>query len=268
MIKYNGPLICFFYALIVFGACKSDKKDPSASEDLESIETLEKEYAVSPMGKSTQYPDASISNMKFENGRFSFDVAGEKYKLGEQTPDAGKKMCANSGKGQHIHLIVGDRPYSAQYVSNFDHEIPDGEHNILAFLSRSYHESIKTDKAYVAKRVTVQDNSIVNEEDITTPALFYSRPKGTYVGDDTKKIMVDFYVLNAELGKDYKVKLQVNGEVTLIDDWEPYFIEGLPMGQNSIGVALVYPDGSPVPGTQTSTLRQITLARDPVPTEN
>ena len=78
--------------------------------------------------------------------------------------------------------------------------------------------------------------------------------------------MVDFYPLNVELGDEYKVKLQVNGEVTLLDKWQPYYIENLPLGQNTIGIALVYPDGSSVPGSQTAILQTITLREDPVPT--
>ena len=83
--------------------------------------------------------------------------------------------------------------------------------------------------------------------------------------DDTKKIMVDFYPLNVDLGDEYMVKLQVNGEVTMLDEWQPYYIENLPMGQNTIGLALVYPDGSAVPGDQTSILQTITLREDPAP---
>jgi hypothetical protein len=59
--------------------------------------------------------------------------------------------------------------------------------------------------------------------------------------------------------------VQINGEVTLLDEWQPYYIEGLPFGQNSIGLALVYKDGTPVPGGQTSTLQRITLLEDEPP---
>jgi hypothetical protein len=248
--------------LLVLSACKSDQKS-DVSED-----STPKKYKLTPFGRSEAYPDAKLSNMTYQNGRFSFDVSGSKYKLGEQTPDAAAKMCANSAEGQHIHLIVGFQPYVAQYVPSFEHAVKDGQHNILAFLSRSYHESIKTKDAYIAKKVTVSGGNITQESDITEPSIFYSRPKGTYVGDDTKKVMLDFYVLNADIGKDYLVKVQINGEVTLLDEWQPYYIEGLPYGQNSIGLALVYKDGTPVPGSQTSTLQTVTLLEDAPPAAN
>ncbi len=255
---------CLFLLLGGMLACKSDKSADSTSSDA-AMEETPKKYPVTPFSQSTQYPDAKLSNMTYRDGTFNFEVSGGDYKLGEQTPDKDSKMCANSGKGQHIHLIIDTKPYSAQYTANFDHEVSDGTHNLLAFLSRSYHESIKTPDARIVQSVTVKDGSIVSSEDITEPTLFYSRPKGTYVGADTKKVMLDFYPVNVEIGDEYKVKVQVNGEVTLLDTWQPYYLENLPMGQNTIGIALVYPDGSPVPGNQTSVLNTITLTEDPVP---
>ena len=239
----------------------------TATEDkaAEMPSMADKKYPLSPMSNSPAFEDAKLSDMNYQNGNFSFKVTSDDYKLGEQTPDAAQKMCANSGKGQHIHLILDAQPYAAKYTSTFEHDVADGQHNLLAFLSRSYHESIKTPDAHIAKRITVKDGSIVAEEDITGPTLFYSRPKGTYVGDDTKKVMLDFYPINAKIGEDYKVKVQINGEVTILDTWQPYFIEGLPMGQNTIGIALVYPDGSQVPGMQTAILRTIELRKDPLP---
>lgn len=255
-----------FLALLVTSAlygCGGQSDSTDSSDDAVAME--DKKYPLTPFTKSTRYPDAKISDMSYQGGTFSFNVSGGDYQLGEQTPDADKKMCANSAQGQHIHLIVDSEPYSAQYTSSFDHNVKNGTHNILAFLSRSYHESIKTEDAHIAQHVTVQDGSITASEDITDPSLFYSRPKGTYVGEDTKKVMLDFYPVNANIGEDYKVKVQINGEVTLLDKWQPYYIEGLPMGQNTIGIALVYPDGSQVPGRQTAVLRTIELQQDPLP---
>ncbi len=256
-------LLLFITLLMVFAACKSDSPDQAADSDQQ--EEVVKKYPITPFSKSADFPDAKIESMTYEGGRFDFQISGTSYQLGVQTPDAGQKMCANSAEGQHIHLIIDRNPYSAHYVPSFDHEIKDGTYNLLAFLSRSYHESIKTEDARVAQRVRVENGGIVSSEELDGPTLFYSRPKGTYVGEDTKKIMVDFYPINVEIGEDYKVKLQVNGEVTLLDKWQPYYIENLPMGDNTIGIALVYPDGSPVPGQQTAILNRISLQKDPLP---
>ena len=68
-----------------------------------------------PMPNTADFPDAAIKGVTYTNGNFAFDVAN--YELGVQTPNAEQLMCANSGKGQHIHLIVDNAPYIAKYES-------------------------------------------------------------------------------------------------------------------------------------------------------
>ena len=207
--------------------------------------------------------------IKIQYKKWGFGVLGEYsgkgYKLGEQTPDAGLKMCANSAKGQHIHLIVDDQPYVAEYTPEFEYSIPDGEHTILAFLSRSYHESIKNGKAFIVEKVTVKDGSIVKSEKIKTPMIFYSRPKGDYVGKaETDKVMLDFFLVNATLGKDFKVVVDVNNEKNFdIDTWQPYYLEGLPMGENRVKLLLLDKDGGPVKTIHNPTEHSFVLKADP-----
>ena len=134
---------------------------------------------------------------------------------------------------------------------------------MLAFLSRSYHESIKTPTAYKAEYVTVKDKTAGQFESIADPMLFYSRPKGTYVGEkETQKVMLDFYVVNLELGKSYKVLADINGEVHTIDTWQPYYIEGLPMGKNKIKLTLVDREGKIVDTPLNPVEREFELKAD------
>jgi len=225
MIKFRASIALLL--LISFFSCKTDK--PSKSDKNKT----ENKYAISAFNASQKYPDAKISNMEYNAGKFDFKVEGDLYALGNQTPDAPQKMCANSGKGQHIHLIVDNLPYAAKYVSSFDHDVTDGTHHTLAFLSRSYHESIKTREAHIAETIEVKDKTITERSTITDPMLFYSRPKGTYVGADTKKVMLDFYLVNGSLADGSYVNANINGEVHKIEKWQPYYIEGLPMGENT-----------------------------------
>lgn len=234
-------------------------------ENTSEVEAVEMKYTLTPFAPSTEYADASITGMTYKGGKFMFTLGESDYQLGQQTPDAEQKMCANSGQGQHIHLIVDNEPYSAQYTPTFDYEVADGEHYLLAFLSRSYHESIKTDAASVIKKVTVANKAITGEEDVTGPMVFYSRPKGTYTGEkDTKKVMLDFYLANATLGSNYKVKADINGEEHMIDAWQPYYIEGLPMGDNTITLTLVDGEGRTVDTPLNPVSRTFKLEADPM----
>ncbi len=259
-------LSLFMLLALLFNACQSGTDTEQTEDQTEKQSSkeaaAEKQYTITPFSPSPSYEEAAMESMDFQDGQFNFNISN--YELGVQTPDADQKMCANSDKGQHIHLIVDTQPYAAKYQPQFEYEIADGEHYVLAFLSRSYHESIKNPSAYKAKKVTVEDNSFTSAEDITGPIMFYSRPKGTYVGKaQTEKILLDFYVLNAELGDQYTVKAEINGETHTFNEWKPYFIEGLPMGENTIKLTLLDSDGEPADVPLNPVTRTITLEADP-----
>lgn len=266
-------LFAFLFLGLFIVSCGGDASQ-STTEENSTPETeteasdngSDAKYQISPFASSPQYADAKIESMKYENGKFSFGIGGDSYKLGVQTSDAPKKMCANSDKGQHIHLIVDNEPYAAKYESDFDYDLEDGAHFILAFLSRSYHESIKTKDAHVVKYVNIENKAIQGEKEINKPMLFYSRPKGTYVGKaNTEKVMLDFYVANVELGDDYKVLVNINGEEKhTIDVWQPYYIEGLPMGDNKITLTLLDGTGNVVDVPLNPVERVFTLKEDPI----
>lgn len=260
-------LLAFLF-LALFFSCKNETANnaetPSASTTAPEKINPPTQFVLTPFAPSQDFSDAKIKSMSYVDGKFSFSVGGD-YELGQQTPDAAAKMCANSAKGQHIHLIMDTSPYAAKYVPVFDHEISDGPHYLLAFLSRSYHESIKTGNAHVALKTVIEKGTIVDSEAITEPTLFYSRPKGTYVGKaNTDKVMLDFYLANAKLGADFKVKANINGEIHLIDKWQPYYIEGLPMGENIITLTLLDKDGKKVESLINPVTRKFELKVDPI----
>lgn len=217
-----------------------------STESTESAETQDStKYTLTPFAPSQDYPDAVISRMEYKNGRFTFEIGGEAYKLGLQTPDAEAKGCANSAEGQHIHLIVDNMPYVAKYETTFEYDIPDGEHHILAFLSRSYHESLKTRQAAIAIKATVKDKGILEATPISEPMLFYSRPKGVYEGEaDSKRVLLDYYLINPNA--DHRVQASINGEIHMLSQWQPYYIDGLPAGENVITLTLVDNSGERV----------------------
>lgn len=255
--------ICFALVLFLF-ACKSEKT--AMTEEETAPEITNKAVELAYFEPSTQFPDATINGFSFKGGKFMFDLQEGDYKLGEQTPDASSKMCANSAEGQHIHVLIDDKPYTAHYKPQFDYTIEDGEHTLLAFLSRSYHESIKTDKANVAKKITVKNGSITESTDIETPMIWHSRPKGTYVGKDTENVMLDFYLKNVTLDPATKVQVVIDDSTThIINTWQPYYLKGLEMGDHTIELSVVNSEGSPVDGVNTAR-GTFTLKTDTIPT--
>lgn len=258
---------CFLFVACGGNAGETNDSQEAATDTSSQVETPAPVIKLSDFTTSPEFPDAKVS-MDYKGGKFTFKVESKTYKLGEQTTDAPQKMCANSKDGQHIHLIVDNGPYDALYKPEFEKEVADGDHYLLAFLSRSYHESIKTQTAHTLVKASVKDKSIVKSAPVTEPMVFYSRPKGKYVGkSETDKVMLDFYLANVNLSPDgYKVKVLVNGQTEfIVDKWHPYFLEGLPMGDNKIQLTLIDKDGNPVASPLNPVERVFTLVEDPAP---
>ncbi len=254
-------------AFAVFMACNNSEPTVEDVNEVESMPTQSPELTeitITEKPPGTDFPAATITKWAYTNGRFDYDYDAAQYKLGVQSPDAGSTSCANSDKGQHIHLIVDNQPYIAKYEPDFEHDISDGVHHILTFLSRSYHESIKTDAAHKAEMVDVQNGSFAKRSDITQPMLFYSRPKGTYTGKDTEKVLLDFYPVNAPLGSDYQVKVAVGNAAFMVNKWAPYYLEGLPMGENTVTLTLLDGQGKMVDAPLNPVSRTFVLAADPM----
>ena len=167
----------------------------------------------------------------------SFDVIN--YELGIQSLRDFDYTLANSNKGQHIHFIVNNGPYSAHYQQNITKELDKGNNVILAFLSRSYHESVKNPNAFI---LTQTGNDKIN---LNNEFLFYSRPKGTYKGVDTEKLLLDFYLVNTNISPDgNKVRATIQDTEFIIDEWAPYYIEGLPKGEITVKLELIDSNGN------------------------
>ncbi|NBC58408.1 MAG: hypothetical protein GVY05_09030, partial [Bacteroidetes bacterium] len=184
--------------LLILMSCKkqADQNKETENKEVNTEEKAEEsKITLSKFEDSPKFEDAKISlnepdvsEISEESGKaeVKFDFNVENYELGIQTDGAGENGLANSGNGQHIHFILDNAPYSAHYEPSFSKEIEEGHHVLLAFLSRSYHESVKN--AFLVQPVTVGDPE-GEAPDLTAPHMFYSRPKGTYSGKDTEKLL-------------------------------------------------------------------------------
>jgi len=245
--------------LIFMSILSCEKKPNSEHTENDKIE-LEK------LENSPIYSNAALNltppiepNHNGNDVTFNFDV--KNYELGIQTNSINAKELANSSKGQHIHLILNNKPYSAHYDTSFEKSIPNGVHHLVAFLSRSYHESVKNQNSVVVQKLIIGEKTIDTAKvDIEAPTLIYSRPKGKYKGKQREKILLDFFVLNTSLSKEgNKVKAIINNEEFLITDWAPYTISGLPSGENTISLELIDSKGTFIEGPFNKVTRTITV---------
>ena len=248
--KFMIPFIIGVIA-VIYSCLSPEKKDTAtnSSKELQKI-TLTKVVG------SPEYENASLNvkaiEMVDKESKFSFNI--ENYDLGLQTSKNFEYQLANSAKGQHIHFIVNNGPYSAHYTDSFSKGFEKESNVILAFLSRSYHESVKNKDAYILTQVGESDIDIENE------FLFYSRPKGTYKGADTENLLLDFYLVNTEISKNgNKVRATIQNTEFIIDEWAPYYIKGLSKGEINIKLELIDSSGNLIKTPFNPSIRKVIL---------
>lgn len=255
------------YAAVItalFTFCGQPKEQ--SSDDTTQQRTTPKSITLQKAPASPAYSEASLSLSSYSSesteegflANMDFEVTN--YELGVQTEGSDTRGIANSGKGQHIHLILNNGPYSAHYEPNVSKPLAEGNYVALAFLSRSFHESVKNDNSYWVDVIKVGNPAEELSVDFTAPHLFYSRPKGTYVGKDTEKLMIDFFLMNTDLSPDgNRVRATVNEEVFIIDEWAPFYVEGLPIGEVKVMLELIDAAGEVIPGPFNTVERTVQL---------
>src|SRR5690606_24504961 len=193
-------------------ACGENTTDNNTATDTVAAEASSTPVALAEVPASPDFPGATLTMGKTratasgDSVRVTFHFDLKNYELKAQTADAADKLCNNSKDGQHIHFILDNKPYSALYEPTHKVTLAQNtEHYLVAFSSRSYHQSLKNKEAGLLYHFKIDENGKVQQLDApTTPMITYSRPKGDYLGKDTENILLDFYVWNATLGNNYK----------------------------------------------------------------
>lgn len=263
------PIICLLAAAAGFTLLSSFS---SSIPDQSPQPKAREEIRVFPVKDSKAFPGATLKVRNIQTKEMNahdsvlfnvtYNVAH--FILTECTEDPNTHQMANSEEGQHIHFIMDNKPYVPLYKPEYEMKLKKGtEHYLMSFLSRSYHESIKNKSAFVLNHFKITQDGKYQELAVPkTPMLFYSRPKGEYVGKDTQEVLLDFYLLNTRLSeKGNRVKAEINGKSFILAHWQPYKIEGLPLGENKIKLTLIDASGHPLKGENTSVERTITLKK-------
>lgn len=212
--------------------------------------------------------DVKVEEQGTDSVKLTFNFKVSNYELKAQTTDAESMQCNNSKDGQHIHFIMDNAPYKALYEPKNQVTLAkNSEHSLVAFLSRSYHQSIKSPGAALLYNFKIDEQGKLQKlATPKSPMLTYSRPKGDYLGKDIDNLLLDFYLWNATLGADYTVKAQVTGDgvdtAFILNEWKSYLLKNLPLGSNTIKLTLLDKAGNKVEGVSTEISRTIKLATD------
>lgn len=275
------PLCILAGTLLMTASCtENTTTTESTTKDSASLTAPAGGITISEVPTSPDYPDAELGiagmvpTVVGDSVKLTFNFDVKNFELKAQTGDATTKQCNNSKDGQHIHFILNNKPYVALYEPKHTVTVAKGTENyVMCFLSRSYHESVKSGKAGVLAHFRLDEKGGVTKIDSALPPMvFYSRPKGDYLGADTANLLLDFYPANVQLGADYKVKVDVKNETNgrtgsfTFDSWKPQFLNGVGTGNTTVMLTLVDKNGNPIQGQNTSITRNIKLAAaEPMP---
>ncbi len=255
-------------------SCGDNTKTEETQQQTTEASTAQPDIMLAEVTDIQEFPDArlGLGNVSAvpsgDSVKLSFTFNVKNYELKSQTTDNTSRLCNNSEQGQHIHFILDNNPYVALYEPR--HEVTvakNSEHYVMAFLSRSYHLSLKNKGVALLYRFRTDEKGKLQKlEDPKTPMIFYSRPKGDYLGKDTENVLLDFYIWNAQLGNDYTIKADISssGKDTsfILSEWKPYFLKNLRMGKNTVKLLMLDKDGKKIDGTHTEVSRDIRLSQD------
>jgi hypothetical protein len=154
--------------------------------------------------------------------------------------------------GNLVHLVYDDSPYLPVHdvsepvdlgalLAASGVELTAGWHLVRGFLARATHESVKRDGAYDSFAFYYGEAPERVEWDSLAPTLTYSMPQGCFAGEDAERVLLDFYVTNADLGEHgHRVRVSIDGvEVASLDEWVPYHITGLAPGEHRVHLELL-----------------------------
>jgi hypothetical protein len=177
---------------------------------------------------------------------------------------------------RHVHLILDAKPYKPIYDTKAPvklSELPggdtlsEGQHILVAFPSRPNHESVKTAGGLFITEFWIGKKG-PKAQDPAKAMLIYSRPKGEYKGDMANHVIVDFQLANEKLaaGGDH-VHISVTGPgiegeqaADATQFGPPFYLDNLQDGSYSVKLDLLGADGKVLPGSWSSTTRNITIA--------
>ena len=269
----------FFYLLVICLSCslfgcgevsivdrleispRSTNKAVIATIKTDKLTEVAPPQAIQELGKSSEkyHPQVSIVNPKKDKSYTTNEI-----EVQLKVKDLPIFKNEEFGLGSHLNLILDNEPARAIY--NLEkplvlENLTPGTHTIRVLAARPWDESFKNNRAYAQTTFHVLTKTDDNNPDSTIPLLTYNHPNGTY---GAEPIMLDFY-LNQTARKnlddktqDLFIRVTVNGESFIINDWYPIYLEGFKRGNNWVQLELLDEEGNNIDNAFNNTIRLIT----------
>ncbi len=253
----------FFLSSIFLYAAVETKEGSPNPNDIQVV-PVDPTPAPDDVELRIQYPDYGYVEKK---ETINIEMRLDWFPLGVDSDFPRRHELYSDNQGQTIHIFIDDHDYfeinDALFDAVDDHDdyfdqiaefkipfpLSQGVHVIRAFPCRSFGESLKEGKSY-KDSIFYFKKKEGTAFDLKSPYLTYNTPQGTFQ-DETKPILLDFYIRNCALSKDgYKVRVTIDGEnQRFLYEWKPYYIYGLKKGAHKIRLELINPQNNLIPGS-------------------
>jgi hypothetical protein len=150
--------------------------------------------------------------------------------------------------GNSILLFIDDAPAIPLHETHIDDlrgllrahqvELADGSHWLRVVASRPQHETVKLAEAHAVLPFHFKRRSEAFDANATAPWLGVAAPTGCV--ELGSRVLLDFYVANAQLGTSARVHYSLDDDALagdIVDD-APHYIENLPAGDHSLRLRL------------------------------
>lgn len=247
---------CFSFALLCIASL-------FAAEDLR-VQPVARTPEADTIAVVIAYPSP---DQVLKSGKVWIQARVDGFALAADSPFDRASEIATTEMGQTLHVVVDNEPYFAvneealdpfidqgfYYDTTYKFEVPgrlgQGAHTLRIFPARSYGESLKGNRTFVAFPFYVGKRE-GNIPDLSKPYLTYNEPSDRMELTTDQPVLLDFYISNCELTSDgYRVRLSVDGKVTrMLTVWVPYYLYGLSKGKHTIRLELLDRNGKLVDG--------------------
>lgn len=180
-------------------------------------------------------------------------------------------------EGSYLQFVLDNTPYKP--VTDLKTQIdlpalapggtlPDGEHVIAAFVCRKNGESVKGPNSIAVRRFWTGKRTPGTWDSNKGPMVVLGHPYGNYNLSSGTDPLVDWYLLNAQLGpKDYSIRavlkgpgIKEEGIQRIITDWRTHIVLSAHDGEYTLQFDLLDRNGDPVPGPGNSSTRKFTVS--------
>lgn len=252
-----NKLISIILFVVIFSSCDDRIEHNFSAEEIQKEAKKYGQRAAILQSKNIRllelidYPvfeDITLSiqakNSKYVEGKNKFEFLINGYGLGEKTVGENDLDLAVEEGGQALNLVDANQNGQKKFSQFIEAELNQGENYLLAYLSRSYKMSLKGKSSYQFLKITTNAKDGVLEHEKSEPFLHLNEPNGIYDQAKNKRVLLDFFMVNLNVGKGKAyLKVKIDESEFKIYKWAPFAIEGLGLGKHKITIG-VYSDNN------------------------